>query len=95
MKKADLVDSVARQHGFARPQVETIVDATLEAVAAAMEQGERIDFRGFGAFLVKDAKARTARNPRTGETITIDAKRVPAFRPGKELKDRINKPQSQ
>jgi integration host factor beta subunit len=94
MKKADLVDSVAKQHGIARPQVETIVDAALEAVAVAMEQGERIDFRGFGAFLIKDSKARTARNPRTGEPIAIEAKRVPTFRPGKELKERMNKAKS-
>jgi integration host factor beta subunit len=90
MKKADLVDLVAQQHGISKPQVETTLDALLDALGDALKKGERIDLRGFGAFVVKDSKARTGRNPQTGATIQIPARRVPAFRPGKELKDRIN-----
>jgi DNA-binding protein HU-beta len=90
MKKSDLVDLVAQQRNLPRPQVEATVDALLDAIAANLAKGERVDLRGFGAFLVRESAARSGRNPRTGETIQIAARKTPTFRVGKELKDRVN-----
>ncbi len=94
MKKSDLVDLVAQQKNLPRPQVEATVDALLEAVADGLARGERIDLRGFGAFTVRESAARSGRNPRTGETIQIAARKTPTFRVGKELRDRVNRPTS-
>jgi DNA-binding protein HU-beta len=90
MKKSDLVDLVAQQRNIPRPQVEATIDALLEAIASHLAKGERIDLRGFGAFLVRESGPRTGRNPRSGETIQIAARKTPTFRVGKELKDRVN-----
>jgi DNA-binding protein HU-beta len=94
MKKADLVDVVAQQKNIPRPQVEATIDSLIEAVAEGLARGERIDLRGFGAFAVRDSAARTGRNPQTGESIQIAARRVPTFKAGKELRDRVNKASS-
>lgn len=94
MKKADLVDLVAQQRGFPRPQVEATIDSLIDAVAEGLAKGERIDLRGFGAFAVRESAARAGRNPQTGETIQIAARRVPTFKAGKELRDRVNRPSS-
>ncbi len=91
MKKSDLVDLVAQQRNLPRLQVEETVDSLLEAVAAGLAKGERIDFRGFGSFAVRESAARSGRNPRTGETIAIAARKTPTFKVGKELKDRVNR----
>jgi integration host factor beta subunit len=92
MKKADLVDLVAQQRGLPRPQVEVTVDSLIDAIAEGLAKGERIDLRGFGAFAVRESAARSGRNPQTGETIQIAARRVPTFKAGKELRDRVNRP---
>jgi len=94
MKKADLVDVVAQQKNFPRPQVEATIDSLIEAVAEGLARGERIDLRGFGAFAVRESAAWTGRNPQTGESIQIAARRVPTFKAGKELRDRVNRPSS-
>jgi integration host factor beta subunit len=92
MKKADLVDLIAQQRGLPRPQVETTIDSLIDAVAEGLAKGERIDLRGFGAFAVRESAARSGRNPQTGETIQIAARKVPTFKAGKELRDRVNRP---
>ena len=90
MKKSDLVDLVAQRQNLPRPQVEQTIDSFLDALAESLAKGERIDFRGFGAFTVRETAARSGRNPRTGETIQIAARKNPVFRVGKELRDRVN-----
>lgn len=92
MKKADLVEIVAQQRNLPRPQVEATIDSLIEALADGLGRGERIDLRGFGTFAVRASEERTGRNPRTGEPIRIPARRVPTFKAGKELRDRINQP---
>ena len=92
MKKADLVDVVAQQKNLPRQQVETTIDALIDAVAEGLSRGERIDLRGFGAFAVRESAARTGRNPQTGAPIQIAARRVPTFKAGKELRDKVNRP---
>jgi DNA-binding protein HU-beta len=90
MKKADLVEKVAEQKNLSKQQVESTVDAFLDGIVEALSKGERVDIRGFGSFVVRESAARSGRNPRTGETIEIAARKSPAFRVGKELKDRVN-----
>ena len=90
MKKADLVDVVAQRKNLPRQQVEITVDALIEAVAEGLAKGERIDLRGFGAFAVRESAARKGRNPQTGAEIQIEARRVPTFKAGKELRDKVN-----
>ncbi len=69
---------------------ERVVGTVFEEIAAALERGDRVELRGFGAFSVKQRAARIGRNPRTGETVNVAAKRVPYFKTGKELRERIN-----
>jgi integration host factor subunit beta len=71
-------------------EVEGGVDALLDAVSQALVEGRRIELRGFGAFSVREREPRVGRNPRTGETVTVAAKRVPFFKPGKELRQKVN-----
>ena len=90
MKKSDLVDLVAGKLGLPRPQVEQTIESLLDAVADGLAKGERVDIRGFGAFQVRESAARSGRNPRTGETIQIAARKTPTFKVGKELRDKVN-----
>src|SRR3954452_19935064 len=95
MTKSQLIDSVATATGQSKAEIERTLEAILETTVQALTAGERIDFRGFGVFTPKETKARTGRNPRTGEAVTIAASRKVAFRPGKELKDRLITPVTQ
>jgi integration host factor subunit beta len=70
--------------------VELIVMTVFDQISAALARGQRVELRGFGAFIVKQRKARTGRNPRTREEVPVSAKAVPTFRVGKELHDRLN-----
>jgi integration host factor beta subunit len=90
MKKSDLVDTVAAKTEQAKNLVQLVVDGTIDAIADALASGDKIDLRGFGTFGVRESAARTGRNPQTGEAINIPARRVPTFKPGKELKDKVN-----
>ena len=91
MIKSELVQriSTSNPHLYQR-DVENIVNAILNEIVAAMSRGDRVELRGFGAFSVKNRPARTGRNPRTGEPMTIKASTQPKFRPGKLLKDSVN-----
>ncbi len=71
-------------------EVEHMVDVVLEEIAAALERGDRVEIRGFGAFSVRERHARVGRNPRTGEPVGVSAKRVPFFKAGKEMRARVN-----
>ena len=70
--------------------VERIVTVFFDEISARLAQNGRIELRGFGAFSTREREARTGRNPRTGETVDVDAKRVPYFKPGKEMRARLN-----
>ncbi|MDZ4762895.1 MAG: integration host factor subunit beta [Alphaproteobacteria bacterium] len=71
-------------------EVEKIVDVIFDEIAAALERGDRVELRGFGAFSVRRRDARTGRNPRTGDAVDVDSKHVPFFKAGKELRSRLN-----
>jgi integration host factor beta subunit len=90
MTKANLVDSVVEATGLPKKDVATIVDGFLESISRALEKGEHVEIRGFGSFKIKQAKARTARNPRSGETVQVPEKVVPFFKVSKELKALID-----
>ena len=91
MIKSELVQRIATQnpHLYQR-DVENIVNAILNEITAALARGDRVELRGFGAFSVKHRPARTGRNPRTGASVDVSAKRVPYFKPGKEMRERLN-----
>ena len=91
MIKSELVLRIARANPHLRQQdVEAIVGTILDEIGGAMARGDRVELRGFGAFSTKERPARIGRNPRTGEAVPVDAKRVPVFRTGKELRERMN-----
>jgi nucleoid DNA-binding protein len=89
MTKQQLIEVVSTKTGHGKADVEAVVDSVLGAIAEKLQGNERVDLRGFGSFVVKDKKARQGRNPRTGETIEIAAKRDAGFKPGKELTEKI------
>ena len=91
MTKSQLIQRLAElnPHLYQR-DVERIVSAVFEEVTAALERGDRVELRGFGAFSVKYRDPRTGRNPRTGETVQVERKAVPFFKTGKQLRDLIN-----
>jgi len=91
MIKSRLIQLIAEQnpHLYQR-DVERIVNTILDEIVRALANGDRVELRGFGAFSVKYRKARMARNPRTGEPVEVAEKKVPFFKTGKELRERLN-----
>ena len=91
MIKSELIQKLAEDnpHLFQR-DVERIVSAVFDEITNALADGDRVELRGFGAFSVKHRDARTGRNPRTGESVEVPAKRAPFFKTGKDLRDRMN-----
>lgn len=96
MTKRDLIEEVAEQYPrFSRREAEVMVNAVFDSMMKALVQGERIEIRGFGSFIIKDRPAREGRNPRTGTVVSVAAKRVLLFKVGKELRLRVdNQPAS-
>ena len=90
MTKAELVEDVARAAELTKKDAERLVEIVFESIIETLNQGEKIEFRGFGSFRVRERGARRGRNPKTGDPVSIPAKRVPYFKPGKELKELIN-----
>jgi integration host factor subunit beta len=92
MTKSELIAKLAalNPHLYQR-DVERIVATIFDEIAVALARGDRVELRGFGAFSVKQRESRTGRNPRTGETVAVSQKRVPYFKTGKDLRDRLNK----
>lgn len=92
MIKSELVQKMAEAnpHLYQR-DVENIVNTIVDEITMALARGDRVELRGFGAFSVKNRPARTGRNPRTGETVSVEEKCVPFFKTGKEMRERLNK----
>jgi len=86
MTKADLARSIAKRHSLIQKEAISVVDAILETISDALAQGEKVELRGFGSFAVKNRRARTARNPKTGEQVYVSPKVTATFRASKTLK---------
>ncbi len=91
MTKSELIQRLAERnpHLYMR-DVEKIVDTIFDEITAALARGDRVELRGFGAFSVKERGERQGRNPRTGENVKVEAKRLPFFKTGKGLRERLN-----
>ena len=91
MTKSQLIQKLAEEnpHLYMR-DIERLVDAVFERITQALVDGDRVELRGFGAFSIKHRDARVGRNPRTGESVNVEAKRLPFFKTGKALRERLN-----
>jgi integration host factor subunit beta len=90
MTKAELVEEVTQLGDLTRRDGEVIVDTIFDAVIGALKAGDKIEIRGFGSFRIRQRKPRIGRNPKTGAKVDVPAKRVPYFKPSKELRDLVN-----
>lgn len=95
MIRSELIQKIADENPHLQQRhAERIVNTIFEEIIAAMERGERVELRGFGAFSIKKRDARIGRNPRTGETVEVEEKCVPFFKTGKLLRERLNDPET-
>ncbi len=90
MNKSQLIDKIAASADISKASAGRALDAFVEAVTESLKEGDQVALVGFGTFTVRERAARSGRNPQTGETIEIAAAKVPAFKPGKALKDSVN-----
>ena len=90
MNKSELIDAIADGADISKAAASRALDSVIDAVSNALKGGDQVTIVGFGTFTVRERAARTGRNPRTGEEIKIAAAKVPAFKPGKALKDAVN-----
>lgn len=90
MTKAELVERISDRTGVSKKDTGIIVNMILENIGTALTDGDKVELRGFGSFKVKSRRARTARNPRTGDSVTVPAKQVPYFKASNELKAQLN-----
>ncbi len=90
MTKADLIEEVARVVEMTRKDSEVIVEAIFDSVVRSLRGGDKIEIRGFGSFRTRQRQPRIGRNPKTGARVDVPSKRIPYFKPSKELKDLVN-----
>jgi integration host factor subunit beta len=88
--KADLVEEVIRATDLPRKESEAIVETIFDSIIQALQTGDKIEIRGFGSFRTRQRRGRVGRNPKTGEKVEVPPKRIPFFKPSKELKDFVN-----
>jgi integration host factor subunit beta len=91
MTKADLINLISEKAGITRVKSETVVNTIFDSMVEALMKDDRIEIRGFGSFVNRQYESYQGRNPRTGEVINVEQKKLPFFKVGKELKDDINK----
>ena len=91
MTKAALIEEVSRVSDLTKKHSEVIVDTVFRSIIAALQRGEKIELRGFGSFRLRQREPRKGRNPKTGDRVDVPSKRVPYFKPGKDLKELINR----
>jgi integration host factor subunit beta len=90
MTKADLIEEVSRLADLTRKDSEIIVETIFESIVTSLRAGDKIEIRGFGSFRTRQRKPRVGRNPKTGDRVDVPAKKIPFFKPSKELKDVVN-----
>lgn len=92
MTKSELIEAVsAKIAAFSRKDVEVIVDTVFQSMTESLSKGQKVEIRGFGSFKIKSREGRQGRNPKSGESIFIESKKVPFFKAGKEIRERVNK----
>ena len=91
LTKAELVEEVARVTQLTKKQAEEIVNTVFATIVDSLRSGRKIELRGFGSFRIRSRGARLGRNPKTGERVEVPPKRIPYFKPGKELKEQLNR----
>lgn len=89
MNKSELIETLAEKKGISYKKAEEIINTIFESLSEAMLAGDRIEIRGFGSFVINEYKSYTGRNPKTGESIDVKPKKLPFFKVGKELKERV------
>src|ERR1041385_6593776 len=90
LTKADLIEEVLRVTELPRKESETIVETIFESIIGSLQKGEKIEIRGFGSFRTRQRRGRVGRNPKTGAKVEVPPKKIPFFKPSKELKDHVN-----
>jgi integration host factor subunit beta len=90
MTKAELVEQVARSAQITKKHAETIVNTVFESIVDSLNRGEKIELRGFGSFRIRERGSRIGRNPKTGARVDVPSKKIPYFKPGKQLKELLN-----
>ena len=90
MTKAELVEEVAKESDLTKKDAEVIVQTVLDSITDALQRGEGVELRGFGSFRIRNRSSRQGRNPKTGSDVNVPAKKIPHFKPGKELRDMVN-----
>jgi len=93
MTKADLIEEVSRLAELTRKDSEVIVETIFDSIVNSLRAGDKIEIRGFGSFRTRQRKPRVGRNPKTGDRVDVPAKKIPFFKPSKELKDVVNNPE--
>ncbi|MGD9364680.1 MAG: HU family DNA-binding protein [Desulfobacteraceae bacterium] len=91
MNKNELIETLKASNGLSKPQARKTVEMVFDAMADALAKGCRVEIRGLCSFKVKEHKSYTGRNPKTGEQVTVKAKRLPFFKPGMDLKNRVDR----
>lgn len=90
MTKAELIEDVSRAAELSRKDAETIVETIFDSIVKSLRSGDKIEIRGFGSFRTRQRNPRIGRNPKTGARVDVPAKKIPFFKPSKELKDLVN-----
>jgi integration host factor subunit beta len=90
MTKAELVEQVARDTLLTKKHAELVVNTVFDSIVESLKDGDKIELRGFGSFRIRRRDARVGRNPKTGASVQVPAKRVPYFKPGKDLRELLN-----
>jgi integration host factor subunit beta len=95
LTKADLIEEILRVTELPRRESETIVETIFDSIIQSLQKGEKIEIRGFGSFRTRQRRGRVGRNPKTGAKVEVPAKKIPFFKPSKELKDFVNSAEAQ
>jgi integration host factor subunit beta len=90
MNKSELIEALALRKNLSFKKAEEVINTIFDSMAQALQDGDRIEIRGFGSFVIKDYKPYIGRNPKTGEAITVNPKKLPFFKVGKELKEKVD-----
>jgi integration host factor subunit beta len=95
LTKADLIEEVLKITELPRKESETIVETIFDSIIESLQKGQKIEIRGFGSFRTRERRGRVGRNPKTGAKVEVPAKKIPFFKPSKELKDFVNTSEAQ